>query len=429
MLATRIRQTVWICPLLALCLTGCGTTRWTDTKRTATEQMLVSDAIDRAVSRIDFRLLAGKSVFLDTSYLGDTVDKEYLTSTLRQQMVCSGCVLKEKRDQATFIVEARAGSVGTDRHDLLYGIPAISLPTFSAPVGGTNLPSALPEVALARRTDQQAVAKIAVFAYHRETGAPVWQSGADIVASKARDLWVFGAGPFQRGNIYDRPQFAGDDFHVPLVSDDDDPANKLRPVRVSQERLFKSPKSFPEKTVLVLPHINTSLRLLGSPFAPDAKSKPASFDKPLSVNPPWEPLLLPAPRRRFRNSHGGEPRRGNFAARLFRGPGQFRVGAVSRRSAASVWPANESRRKGVGSRSGVDFAMKSVRATRRAGENRLPTPGKPRRTVLIYLAVLGFEWVKRKSSGVSPRMVSVAVFRRREGCQQAGLPVWSDGGL
>ncbi len=233
--------------LLAASLAGCGTTRWTDTKRTATEQMLISDAIDRSVSQIDFRLFAGKEVFLDTTYLGEAVDKDYLTSTLRQQMVSNGCVLKEKRDAAQFIVEVRAGTVGTDRHDLLYGVPALSLPTFSAGTAGAPLPSATPEVALAKRTDQQAVAKIAVFAYHRETGAAVWQSGADVVASKARDLWVFGAGPFRKGTIYDHTQFAGDDFHVPLVESANDESPPSAPVRVSQQRLFNSPQRFPEK--------------------------------------------------------------------------------------------------------------------------------------------------------------------------------------
>ena len=294
MVSIRLHPAVWLGPLLAVALGGCGTTCWTDTKRTATEQMLVSDAIDRSVSRIDFRLLTGKEVYLDTSYLGDTVDKEYLTSTLRQQMVSAGCILKEKRDQATFIVEVRAGSVGTDRHDLLYGIPAISLPTFTAPVAGaTAIPSALPEIALARRTDQQAVAKIAVFAYHRETGTPVWQSGADPVASKARDLWVFGAGPFQKGNIYDHPQFAGDEFHVPLVEGEPSSDAAPAPVRVSQERLFNTPEKFRTKTVASPPRVDPKVHLLDQPFGQDSRPQPASFNQPLDKNPIWDPLALP----------------------------------------------------------------------------------------------------------------------------------------
>jgi hypothetical protein len=268
---------VWLAPLVAVWLSGCGTTRWTDTRRTATEQMLISDAIDRAVSRIDFRLLAGKEIYLDTSFLGETVDKDYLTSTLRQQMVSSGCILKEKREQAAFVIEVRAGTVGTDRHDLLYGIPGFNLPTFSAPVlGAPTLPNTFPEVALAKRTDQQAVAKIAVFAYHRESGAPVWQSGADVIASKARDLWVFGAGPFQRGTIYDHTRFAGDDFHVPLV-DGGQPADGVSaPVRVSQQRLFNSPNLFPKKppSALAADSPDSKAKLLPPPFAADAGLEP-----------------------------------------------------------------------------------------------------------------------------------------------------------
>ncbi len=217
-------------------LSGCGTTRRTDTARTATEQMLLSDAIDRAVSRIDFGLLAGKPVFFDTTYLGSTVDKDYLISTLRQHMLACGCVLRDKKDDALLIVEVRAGTIGTDRHDLLFGTPATSVSLGGlSPVGA---PTSVPEIALAKRTDQLGVAKIGVFAYERESGQPVWQSGSDVVASRSRDLWVFGTGPFQRGTIYDRTQFAGDELRVPLVSGSN--TDKRPPVRVARERVFNS---------------------------------------------------------------------------------------------------------------------------------------------------------------------------------------------
>src|ERR1700757_4622108 len=78
-----LHPSAFILSLLVL-LGGCGPTRWTDTKRTATEQMLISDAIDRAVSRIDFRILSGKDVYLGTAYLGEAGGKEYLTGPLRQ---------------------------------------------------------------------------------------------------------------------------------------------------------------------------------------------------------------------------------------------------------------------------------------------------------------------------------------------------------
>jgi hypothetical protein len=228
------RQLRILCALAVVCA-GCGTTRRTDTSRTATEQLLLADAIDRSVSRIDFGLLAGKEVYLDNTYLGAAVDKDYITSTLRQHMLACGCILKDKKDEADLVVEVRAGAVGTDRHDLLFGTPStsVSLGAFS-PVPGAP-PAQVPEIALAKRTDQMGVAKIAVFAYERATGVPVWQSGSEVVASKARDLWVFGTGPYQRGSIYGGTKFAGEDLRVPLVggSNEEQP-----PVRVARERVL-----------------------------------------------------------------------------------------------------------------------------------------------------------------------------------------------
>jgi hypothetical protein len=180
-------------------LIGCGTTRSTDTMRTATEQLLISDAIDRAVQEVDFRPLSGQTVYLDSSMLEDVTDRNYLVSTVRQHLLASGCTLRNERDEADFIVEARAGAVGTDRNDLLFGIPATNVPQI-LPLQG--MPAAIPEVPLAKRRDQRGIAKISMFAYHRESGHPVWQSGLAVRESSSNDVWVFGAGPFEHGTLH-----------------------------------------------------------------------------------------------------------------------------------------------------------------------------------------------------------------------------------
>src|SRR5882762_6776120 len=99
---------------IALAL-GCGTTRMTDTQRTATEQLLISNAVYQAVSHLDFSTLAGKLVYFDPQYLDNTVDSGYVVSSLRQRLLASGCILQEDRSKATYIVEVRSGCVGTDR--------------------------------------------------------------------------------------------------------------------------------------------------------------------------------------------------------------------------------------------------------------------------------------------------------------------------
>jgi hypothetical protein len=193
---------------------GCGTTRMTDTQRTATEQLLISNAVDQTVSQLDFRFLAGKNVFLDPQYLDDVADRGYLVSSLRQQLLACGCILQEDRAKATYVVEARSGGAGTDRHSLLIGVPQMTVPTF---VPGQ--PSQIPEIPLAKKTDQQGVSKVAVFAYNRVTGQRLWQSGTVEAISTARDTWVLGAGPFRKGTILHGTEFAGEQIPVPNLGD------------------------------------------------------------------------------------------------------------------------------------------------------------------------------------------------------------------
>ncbi len=223
-------------------LVGCGTSRWTDTSRTATEQLLISDAIDRAVSRLDLRALAGKTVFLDDSPIRGMTDSAYLSSTIRQHLLASGAILKENKAEADYVLEVRAGAIGTDRHDVTYGIPPINVPTLiPPPVPG--VPNQLPEVPIAKKTQQRAVVKIALFAYNRNTGRPVWQSGTIPVETDVRAMWLLGAGPFVRSKTGNKLMVAGDvlplpPLHLPLESLLPDSEQKSRPPSVSQEAFF-----------------------------------------------------------------------------------------------------------------------------------------------------------------------------------------------
>ena len=199
--------------LLALLAPGCGTTRTSDTTRTATEQLLISHAIDATVSRLDFRMLAGKRVFLDPQYLDGVTDKGYLISSLRQHLLACGCLLQEERAKATYVVEARAGSIGTDRSDMLIGVPQMSVPSVMPGIPGAMIP----EIALAKKSNRRAVAKIAVFAYNRISGEPICQSGIVEAVSRERDSWLCGAGPFQRGNLHRGTDFDDQRIIVPLL--------------------------------------------------------------------------------------------------------------------------------------------------------------------------------------------------------------------
>lgn len=197
---------------LLLILCGCGTMKTSNTSRTSTEQLLISDAIDKAVDQLDFRVLAGKKVYLNTTALTSVTDTNYLASSIRQQLLASGAMLKEEKKEAEFIVEVRSGGIGTDENDIIYGIPKTTMPTFVS--SGTVT---IPEIAIAKKVAQNANAKIAVFAYNRETGVPLWQSGTSQTSSRIKNVWFLGGGPYRSGDIIDRPEFASQAVDIPLA--------------------------------------------------------------------------------------------------------------------------------------------------------------------------------------------------------------------
>jgi len=59
-----------------------------------------------------------------------------------------------------------------------------------------------PELSVGRRNHQWGAAKIGLFAYDRTSHQRVWQAGVATGASQARELWVLGIGPMQRGRVY-----------------------------------------------------------------------------------------------------------------------------------------------------------------------------------------------------------------------------------
>jgi hypothetical protein len=232
-------------PLLALwlLLAGCGTTRWSDTARTATEQLLISTAIDRAINQMDFRPLAGKDVYLDAQYLQGVTDEKYIVSSIRQHLLASGCTLKSNREEATYVVEARAGAVGTNRHDVMIGIPAVNVP---APLALAGVPPAIPEIPFAKTTDQKGVAKLGLFCYNQKTGKAVWQSGVFPIVTNAKDTWILGTGPFSRGSIYDGTRFAGSRILLPFGRRRPGPPMPQPPIPVTAEAVFTEPKALVE---------------------------------------------------------------------------------------------------------------------------------------------------------------------------------------
>ncbi len=200
---------------------GCGTTKFSDTGRTATEQLLISSAMEDVVDEYDYSRLAGLKIHIQIA--NSTTDSEYLKSLIRQQLAANGAFVRDSADDADYVLEVAPGAVGTNRYELMYGIPETSIPAI-----GTVAATSIPEFALIKRTDQKAQVKLNMWAYNKTTGAIIWQSGVQTKSSKIRDRWIFGAGPFTDAT-YESGMRLGADKALPAtlgerVSDDEKPS-------------------------------------------------------------------------------------------------------------------------------------------------------------------------------------------------------------
>jgi hypothetical protein len=201
-----------VCLFTLAALPGCGTVKTTGTARTGTEQLLLTNAWDSALAKVDFRPLTGVPVYLDTTNVA-AVDQGWVVSSLHQAMLTQGVLLRTKPEQAQWIVEARVGAYGTDAYNVLVGLPQTTVPpTLPGVPAGT-----IPEMSLLKKSHQEGIAKLALFAYDRASGQLVWSSGTSMATSSAKDLYVGGVGPIQGGTIRGGTKFIG--TKIPLPSD------------------------------------------------------------------------------------------------------------------------------------------------------------------------------------------------------------------
>lgn len=130
----------------------------TNPVRSATEQLLLSTAADRAMKSVDLTMFAGKRVYVDGTYF-DSYDAKNALGTVRDALNSAGALLAPTATNAEYVVEARSGALSIDYDQTLIGLPSTGVPI---PLAGTFT---IPEVALYKTQKQLSTAKIALLAY------------------------------------------------------------------------------------------------------------------------------------------------------------------------------------------------------------------------------------------------------------------------
>jgi len=158
--------------LMEILLTsGCTTIRQTDPPRTATEQLLLSTAADRAIGFVTLDEFARKKVFVDAAYF-DSYDSKYVLGAIRDALSRAGALLVPDAKSSEITIEPRSGALSTDDKTYLLGIPTLGVPI---PLAGTV---SIPELALFKSQKQYSTAKFALLAYNTASREHVFSSGA-----------------------------------------------------------------------------------------------------------------------------------------------------------------------------------------------------------------------------------------------------------
>jgi hypothetical protein len=194
-----LSKAIGVCILMLV--PGCATMKQSDTSRTGLEQLLISNAIDQSLQKVDFRPIAGAKVHLKSDLL-DCVDKNYAILATKSMLLANQCTVVDSADDAEVQLEIASGGVGTDRTELVVGTPEIPL----------GLMGSVPKINFYERNKAMGTAKLAIVATDVKTKQPVINSGYSLARSDHQHWTTMGMGPVYSGSV--AQQIQTDTGHV-----------------------------------------------------------------------------------------------------------------------------------------------------------------------------------------------------------------------
>ena len=180
-----MRKLTWLAALgLAFLATGCIEPRITNTGRSAVEQNLISQAVERAVDTMSFSEYAGQNAVLDLGKLSPQCDKDYVTAVIETHLALSGVKVVEKADDAQIKIRFVCGVLATDNTTLNIGTPAIPVP-----LPNTNINFGIPELSIFKRVARTANCRMSAIVYDAKTGN-ILNSYRGVQARTFYNYWV-----------------------------------------------------------------------------------------------------------------------------------------------------------------------------------------------------------------------------------------------
>lgn len=185
--------------MMAMCvltvMAGCGTLRDTQPGRTATEQLLISTAADRAVAMFPSDKVKGKAVFVDVTNL-EANDKAYVVQLVRDNVERGGGSVAAAADKCDILLSVASGALSVDRRAYMFGLPAIPL---VIPGAGTMQ---TPELNIFKLELNRGKAKMLFTATDAKTSQLLWETPLCYGLSKHTSMWLLLTGPYIWDDIW-----------------------------------------------------------------------------------------------------------------------------------------------------------------------------------------------------------------------------------
>jgi len=160
---------------LCLALAGCAISAGKVTvPLTATQQILLTEAIERSLDGLVWPDVKGKSVVVHSASPGEATvvpgraNDDYLRSSVERRLLLNGARIVEDDAAADYVLLALAGATGLNRSARLLGILG---------AGGGFIPVLLPEIVLYKSLREDGFAKTEILLSNAKAGGVVHQSG------------------------------------------------------------------------------------------------------------------------------------------------------------------------------------------------------------------------------------------------------------
>jgi len=154
--------------LVLLATMGCSFSRTITTPRSGWNQILATEAVDRALKQLDWPAVEGKTVYVQIGPPGDALDPVYLRRAVEVTLAEKGARIAGELEQADHVLSCLVGALGLDIGGRYLGLE------------GTNsglIPFTIPELMLYRRTRSEGFAKVEIALVDKTNGGIVHCSG------------------------------------------------------------------------------------------------------------------------------------------------------------------------------------------------------------------------------------------------------------